>query len=216
MKLIVFLLFTLSFFPIESAAQASDVGSPNSTKKKQEQSECLSGNCTDGWGNYQHINDKGQYIGFFFNGSRSGYGLYQWADAKYIGNWDTAMNGYGVYIKDNGDDMSGMWKDGQLNGYGTTITDGEWKRGVFENGNMSITYNFYSNNVDKGCTAGDCESKYGRYEWSNGDYFVGFFKNGNMLMGKYNFADGNKYSGEFNSNNQYHGTGRYYQNKNYM
>ncbi|PQB03621.1 hypothetical protein [Aureitalea marina] len=171
---------------------------------------CVSGDCANGWGKYQY--DNGYYDGFWLNSKRHGYGLYNWSDAgKYIGSWtNDKMEGYGVYIAENNDNIIGYYREGELNGLGITVTGDTWKQGEFNDGNLSVAYDFFTNNVETGCTAGDCYSKYGRYKWDNGDSFTGFFKNGKMHMGTYKFANGDKYSGMFNSNNQFHGMGRYF------
>lgn len=171
---------------------------------------CVRGNCTDGWGKYEY--DNGHYDGFWKNGQKNGYGLYKWpGTGKYIGNWvNDQMSGYGVYIADNNDNIIGNYEYGELNGLGLTVSGDDWEQGVFANGSLITSYDFFSNDETSGCTAGDCQNKYGRFKWSNGDSFTGFFNNGNMLMGTYTFASGDKYSGMFNSNNQFHGTGRFF------
>ena len=184
--------------------------SSSSTTSYTASSGCVDGDCLNGWGKYEYNN--GYYDGFWKNGKKEGYGLYKWDGiGKYIGNWSNdTMNGYGVYIADNNDNIIGYYSDGQLNGLGVTVTGDQWDQGIFVNGNISVHYDFYSTGNDTGCTAGDCQDKYGQYKWSNGDVFTGFFKNGKMHMGTYSFASGDKYSGMFNSNNQFHGMGRFF------
>ncbi|MEM7187373.1 MAG: hypothetical protein AAF466_12005 [Bacteroidota bacterium] len=174
-------------------------------------SGCVRGDCQNGWGKYEYGED-GHYDGFWRNGKRHGYGLYKWKDgSKYIGNWrDDTMYDYGVYLAENGDNIIGFYKDGQLNGLGLTVINDEYEQGVYSNGNLVTKHTFYTNKVDTGCTAGDCQNKYGRFKYDNGDVYTGFFKNGNLHMGTYTFADGGKYTGMFNSNNQFHGMGRYF------
>lgn len=172
---------------------------------------CVSGNCNDGWGKYVYEGEQ-YYDGFWQGGKRHGYGLYKWpGSGKYIGSWNNdQMRGYGVYIADNNDNIIGWYENGNLNGLGITVSGEDWKQGIFSNGNVSTAYSYYSNNVDTGCTAGDCQSKYGKFVWSNGDQFIGFWKNGSMHMGTYTFASGDKYSGMFNSSNQFDGMGRFF------
>ena len=175
-----------------------------------EQVNCVSGDCQNGWGKYEY--DNGYYDGFWQNGKKHGYGLYNWNDSgKYIGSWENdTMSGYGVYIAENNDNIIGQYRDGELNGLGLTVFGEEWSQGIYKDGNLVTTYDFYTNDVDTGCTAGDCQDKYGRWKWSNGDTFTGFFKDGSLYMGTYTFANGGKYSGMFNSDNQFHGIGRYF------
>ena len=48
------------------------------------------------------------------------------------------------------------------------------------------------------CIKGDCINGYGTFTWSNGDKYVGEFKDGNLDgQGTGTFADGHKYVGEF-------------------
>ncbi len=171
---------------------------------------CISGDCTNGWGKWQY--EDAYYDGFWKNGLKHGYGLYKWEGiGKYIGNWQNdTMTGYGAYIADNDDNIVGEYGNGKLNGAGYTVTGGDWKQGIYSNGVLSTSYTFYTNEIETGCTAGDCQNKYGKMVWSNGDTFIGFFKKGNLYMGSYTFANGDKYSGMFNDKNQFHGTGRYF------
>lgn len=182
----------------------------NNTPVNISKNGCVSGNCQDGWGKTNY--EGGYYEGFWKNGKKEGYGLYKWdAIGKYIGNWvNDTMEGYGVYIADNNDNIIGEYKNGQLNGLGITVSGDVWEQGLFTNGNLTTPYDFYTTNADKGCTAGDCQNKYGRFKWDNGDSFTGFFRNGKMYLGTYSFASGDKYSGMFNNNNQFQGTGRFF------
>jgi len=173
-------------------------------------SYCASGDCINGWGKYQYEDDY--YEGFWLNGKKSGYGFYKWEGiGKYIGNWnEDNMNGYGVYIADNNDNTIGNFSKGQLEGIGLTIFGDDWTYGVYSNGNLTTNYDFFTNNIDTGCVAGDCQDKYGRWKWSNGDTYTGFFENGKLVMGTYSFENGDRYTGTFNDDNQFHGTGRYF------
>lgn len=171
---------------------------------------CTRGDCDSGFGRYDY--DNGYYDGFWSGGLKNGYGLYSWNDGgTYVGNWtDDKMTGYGVYTAANDDLIKGEFSNGNLTGIGVTRTGDEWKQGTWTGGTQNAVYNFYGNDVDTGCTIGDCQDKYGKMVWSNGDTYVGFFKNGTMRIGTYSFADGSKYSGEFNSQGQFHGMGRFW------
>lgn len=180
------------------------------TDTKIKSTGCVQGDCVNGWGKWVYNN--GHYSGFWTNSKKSGYGLYDWSDAgKYIGWWkDNQRDGYGVYFYNEKDEMSGKFENGELTGFGKNYKDGKWKQGVYKGGSLQTEHTFYTNNVDMGCTAGDCQNKYGRYKWTNGDVFTGFFKYGNMHMGTYVFQNGDKYSGMFNSQNKFHGNGRFF------
>ena len=196
--------YTMASFVITPAAKYSK--STNSLSS----TGCVSGDCENGWGKWQF--EDGYYDGFWESGKRHGYGLYKWNNVgKYIGNWDRDnMSGYGVYIADNKDNIVGEYKNGQLNGLGYTIIGDKGSQGIYSNGRLITSYSFTSNNLEVGCTIGDCQNQYGQFKWENGDSYIGFFKNGNLHMGSYTFASGDKYSGMFNTNNQFHGVGRFF------
>jgi hypothetical protein len=201
------------FFLITSISFAQEVKTPNSPQQIPEKKStgCVSGNCYNGWGKWQY--DNGYYSGFWKEGKRNGYGLYDWKDAgKYIGAWeDNFRNGYGVYFyqNDTKDEMIGQFKNGELNGYGKKYVKGKWSQGEYKDGVLVTSHSFYDNKKSFGCIAGDCQNKYGRFKWENGDKFTGFFKNGKMYVGTYVFSNGDKYSGMF-VNNSFQGDGRFF------
>ncbi|NND61766.1 MAG: hypothetical protein HKN48_01090, partial [Flavobacteriaceae bacterium] len=193
----------------------STPSSPNSVPKPNTSTstnnDCVSGDCQNGWGkkNFEY----GYYEGFWKNGVRHGYGLFDWdTSGKYIGFWvNDKLSGYGCYLGTE-KNLIGEYRDGSMNGVGYTheLKNDKWVRGEFRNYLVSEEYDFYDNKINSGCIAGDCQNKYGRYKWSNGDMFTGFFRNGKMYMGTYSFASGDKYEGMFNSSNQFHGEGRFF------
>jgi hypothetical protein len=62
---------------------------------------------------------------------------------------------------------------------------------------------------DSGCIYGDCYNGYGKYEWSNGDFYIGNWKNGKQDgQGSYTFKNGGKYFGEYKDGAR-HGSGTY-------
>jgi hypothetical protein len=203
---ITLILAVLCTFSIASA-QVKAPKSPNSTKNVS--TDCVSGDCQNGWG-YKNFS-YGYYEGFWKNGKRHGYGLFDWEESgKYIGFWlNDKMTGYGTYLGDSMD-MVGEFEDGFIQGLGYIVEDDEWEQGVYNLSQLEEAYTFYDNGVSTGCTAGDCQNRYGRYKWSNGDSFTGFFKNGNMYMGTYLYSNGDKYTGTFNSDNQFDGEGRFF------
>ncbi|QNJ96986.1 MORN repeat-containing protein [Constantimarinum furrinae] len=197
-----------------STNSSSGVTVPDTTEKNTIK-DCEYGDCINGWG--KKLFSYGYYEGFWSNGKRNGYGMFDWSDSgKYIGFWvSDKMTGYGVYIGVE-QDMVGEYTDGMIQGLGYIVKGDDWKQGVYNLSQLVESYPFVSNDVNSGCTAGDCQNKYGRYKWSNGDSFTGFFKNGKMYMGTYLFASGDKYTGMFNNNNQFHGQGRFFfSNKDY-
>lgn len=184
---------------------------PNKNTVVTTTKDCDWGDCKNGYGKKTYSN--GDYIGFWSNGLKEGYGSYYWTKSKgqYIGSWESdKMSGYGVYISDDNDNLRGQYRDGKMNGIGVTVRDNKWEQGIFKDGNISQHFNYYSNNKTSGCTIGDCQNGYGKWVYSNGDNYIGFFNNGNLKQGTYTFTNGAKYSGEFNSSNQMHGMGRYW------
>lgn len=198
--------YTMASYVFKPVDVYRDQAAASSTKK----TGCVQGDCQNGWGKYQY--DNGHYDGFWKDGLKNGYGLYKWPDTgKYIGNWvNDIMEGYGVYIAENKDNIIGTYADGKLNGRGLTVTGETWEQGLFSAGKLVNAYSFEKTGKDIGCTQGNCQNKYGRFQWDNGDSFVGFFKGGNMYMGTYTFANGDRYSGMFNAQNQFEGMGRFF------
>ncbi|MEP2935918.1 MAG: hypothetical protein ABJM06_14095 [Gilvibacter sp.] len=190
---------------LENASTSATSSTPSTTE-----TGCTRGDCNSGFGRYDY--DNGYYDGFWTGGLKNGYGLYSWNDGgTYVGNWtDDKMTGYGVYTADNDDIIKGEFYNGNLSGIGVTRTGEEWKQGTWSGGTQNAVYNFYGNDVDTGCTIGDCQDKYGKMVWTNGDTYVGFFKGGTMSIGTYSFADGSKYSGQFNTQGQFDGMGRFW------
>ncbi|MBT8244253.1 MAG: hypothetical protein HKP48_09340 [Winogradskyella sp.] len=206
------------FTPIQyiTSSTATDVTDDLNTNRTSN-TDCVSGNCKNGWGKRKY--DNGDfYEGFWLNFKQNGYGLYKWkTKSTYIGNWENgSRKGYGTFTAENGDIKKGEFKNGRLSGVAVKKNSGTWQQGVFESGKLVTKYNFYGNNKDTGCISGDCYNKYGRYKWSNGDSFIGFFKNGKLHIGTLTFANGDKYSGQFGSKGKRNGMGRFwYKNGSY-
>jgi hypothetical protein len=199
--------YTMASFVFNPVKMITD---GNGSTTSTEIIECVRGDCQNGFGKFQYEN--GYYDGFWVDGMKNGYGLYSWNGiGDYIGNWvNDQMEGYGIFTGENDDTIKGIFRNGKLNGIGVTKTGDKWEQGIFNEGKLETAYTFISTNNDSGCTAGDCQDKYGRYKWSNGDSYTGFFRNGNMYLGTYTFASGDKYSGMFNNENKYHGLGRFW------
>ncbi len=196
-----------------SSVNTPQVNTPSSVSSTTTTSSNCSGDCQNGWG-YKTYGGGDYYEGFWKNGKRNGYGMYYWkGTGKHIGFWkDNQQDGFGVYLADSGDSRTGMYRNGKMNGDGYCKINDKWERGYYQNGSISTPYDFYDNKVETGCIAGDCQNSYGRYKWSNGDTYTGYFKNGTMHMGFYSFTSGDSYAGMFNSQGQFHGQGRYFFN----
>ena len=194
----------------EAGKIASSTNNKTSVTNTAKTKGCVSGNCTDGWGKYVYNN--GYYRGFFKDNKRNDYGFYSWDKGDfYFGNWSNgSRNGYGEHFWEDGSDYIGEWKNDVIAGYGIKRnSDKTYKRGIWENGVLKIKYDFYNNNINKGCTSGNCKNGYGRYIWGNGDSYRGFFVNGKRIMGNYKYASGIIYQGQFATDGSFSGNGYY-------
>lgn len=185
---------------------------PWAIDRRQANQGCEKGDCQNGFGKYNYEN--GTYEGFFKNGKKHGMGNYQWNDNSiYMGNWENdQMSGYGFYSKTNDPNFKnyfGYFKNGNFDGKGYMDKSSSYERGIYQNGTLVTPMNFYTNKVDRGCTAGDCQNAFGRFVFDNGDSFDGFFVNGVQTFGTYRFKAGGSYNGEFNNAGQFHGKGFY-------
>lgn len=198
----------ITYFSKSSSSNNAPTIKPPQTN--QVTNDCVSGDCMNGWG--QKKFSHGTYTGFWSNGDRNGYGMFIWNESgKYIGFWvKDQMKGYGVYIGID-QDMIGEYNNGYIQGLGYIIKDDKFEYGEYNLSQLEKEYSYFINSgVTIGCVSGDCVNQYGKMVWENGDSFIGFFKNGNMYMGTYEFSSGGKYEGMFNTNNQFHGQGRFF------
>ncbi len=169
-------------------------------------SYCVSGNCTDGYGELKL--SKSNIIGFFKNGKANGYGKEVFNDGSgyYQGTFkDGFRDGYGYYewlkLKQS---YIGFWKSGYQHGYGYYIEKGiVFQAGYYENGKQTrnmLTQDFKNQKLVGNCI-GDCVNGFGSYKYSNGDIYTGFFSNNNRnYVGGYTWASGNIYTGEYYNN----------------
>ena len=174
--------------------------------------QCVSGNCQDGFGVLKY-NDA-SFEGFFKDGKREGFGNYKWnSGAFYSGMWrNDVKHGYGYYKMATGVQLNGTFQFGLLTGLGTKkFTDNTSEQGHYQDGQLVKKYDFYKNNVEKGCVAGDCKEGYGKFVHEDGAIFIGFFKNGKRYEGTWVTTDGNNYIGQFDQNNQFDGSGTFIQ-----
>ena len=168
------------------------------------------GNCKDGYGHYYYL-DGAIYDGFFKESNRNGPGLYTFADGStYTGNWvNGKKEGFALYGWVDGSAYCGYYKDDKLNGEGIYIDENKVvKGGIFKDGNFEQTFYVNDNGAASGCISGDCYNSFGKMVYSNGDIFLGFFKNGQISHGVYAYANKDSYIGEF-SYGKKHGIGIY-------
>lgn len=166
------------------------------------QSDCLFGNCVDGYGSKDY--DEGNYEGFFEKGKRTGPGTMQYnSGMTYVGEWkNDKIEGFGFFSNPEGNPVTiiGFFDDAKLIGKGMKLmNDNTIAAGIYENDILNEMYDFDFNGVEIGCAFGDCFEYYGRFIWETGDQFNGFFTNSNMNFGTYIFADGGTYIGSFDS-----------------
>lgn len=91
------------------------------------------------------------------------------------------VNGFGVYVYENGDIYTGNFKEDKRDGDGSFL---------YENGE-----------VFKGSYSQDSRNGRGIYKFTNGDSFTGNFKNGEIDGdGVYTFKDGKVLNGKFSKN----------------
>jgi len=137
-------------------------------------SQCVGGNCTDGWGTYIW-SSGGEYTGQWVNGSRTGMGCYDWEDGSFY---------YGFFAQ------------GKLEGDGIFLGTDESKDlfGRFYDGTLAESKTFASS----GCIIGNCVDGVGVYLWETNDMFLGEWVAGNRTgYGRYDWADGSYYRGYF-------------------
>src|SRR5690606_32930249 len=134
---------------------------PWAIDRRQANQGCEKGDCQNGFGKYNYEN--GSYEGFFKNGKKQGMGNYLWNDSSlYLGHWENdQMNGFGFYSKTNDPNFKnyfGYFKNGNFDGKGYMDKSSSFERGIYQNGTLVTPMNFYTNKVEKGCTAGDCQN----------------------------------------------------------
>ncbi len=143
-------------------------------------SQCLSGDCNNGYGQYQYGNG-GVYQGNFKNGLENGSGtLILASGAKYIGEfYNGKKNGKGIYYYTSGE-----------------IQDGDFVNGNFVNGKDKLASgDTYIGEFLNGVWNGN-----GTYIWADGEKYVGGFKNGVFHgIGKKYLINGNIVEGEWSN-----------------
>ncbi|KAA3636424.1 MAG: peptidase C14 caspase catalytic subunit p20 [Bacteroidetes bacterium] len=152
------------------------------------QSECVQGNCYNGYGTCVFPSGA-KYIGDFKNGKLHGKGIFYFSDGnKYLGNWvNQYREGKGRMIFKSGDEYFGEFKKNKFSGEGVMI---------YANGNR------YEGTWTENKPAG-----YGIFVFVTGDRYEG-----NFLAGLYSgqgtmfYSDGSRYEGEWEENKR-HGQG---------
>ena len=187
-------------------------GNPTQTNTSISNSGCLSGNCIDGYGEYN--TGKSKISGFFSGGKANGYGkeVYDDGSGFYTGDFFNGLRqGFGMYTWNK--DLSyyiGEWKTGNFHGYGYFKKGSEvYQAGYYENGKQirNMLTQSYINKKAVGNCVGDCNNGFGYYQFPSGGKYVGFFTNRQTNhVGAYTWASGDAYIGTI-TNGQFTGQG---------
>jgi len=182
---------------------------------------CISGNCTNGYGKYKALN--GDILeGFFTNEKVNGFGSQTYTTGDtYTGNYvDGKREGYGIYLwKSTNTQYYGEWKTDKIHGYGYSVTKNEiTQAGIYTNGKLTtdLLIDYKNKKYSTNNCLGDCNNGFGSIQYSGGDSYTGFFINGKSAkLGKHIWIKFDKvfaeYTGQFDANGQTNGTGKYVQ-----
>ncbi len=143
-----------------------------------------------GWGQ-QRWPDGDAYLGYWYQGSRTGQGIYTWEDGSvYTGGFSGGqLHGYGVLRLPTGETYTGEFLNGCLHGHGVFI----WPDGTTYAGDFC-----QDERTGSGCLT-----------MPNGDVYNGEFLQGSFHgTGTYFWADGSSHTGSFAQGDR-HGEGVY-------
>ncbi|MEK7255298.1 MAG: caspase family protein, partial [Bacteroidota bacterium] len=142
-------------------------------------SDCLKGDCNNGYGTYQYPNGN-KYVGDFRQGKPHGKGILYLANGnKYLGSWENNWRqGNGKYTFNEGHEYVGSFVKNNFQGKGVmTYANGDQYDGNWQN------------NQPNG---------YGKYSFKSGTRYEGDFQNGRFHgMGTFYFSTGKKTVGEW-------------------
>ena len=152
-----------------------------SNETKPIKSNCIEGNCINGFGKKQYSN--AHYIGEFQNEKENGQGTLVWNDGeKYVGEWkDGNRTGQGSLIFNSGAKYTGDFIKGKRTGKGTmNYSDGGKYTGDFLNGKRhgKGTLIWPSGNKYEGEFEENERSGEGTFVWKSGDKYIGEFFQG--------------------------------------
>ncbi len=183
---------------------AKNVPKTNVVVINEETAACVSGDCKDGYG-IKKIEDN-IIKGLFLKGKFSLYGerLYGVGDV-YKGEFLNGIReGFGVYYyKDLNQYYYGYWRNGNVNGFGFYVKDGKLlQAGEYEDGKQKYNYLIERKQSNITGCEGDCENGFGKFNFSNGDTYEGFWVGGKQeKVGHYFFKSANShYYGSYKDN----------------
>jgi hypothetical protein len=146
---------------------------------------------------------KDAYYGKKKNGLPHGFGTFTWGNGQqYSGTWrEGQMNGEGTMKYLSGDSYQGQWMNGLKHGYGIyTWKDGSVYRGFYNQGKRDGEGEIMVANGPsyKGFWKEDLPHGEGAKQWPNGDFYEGGWKEGKRHgIGVMEYADGSIEQGEF-------------------
>ncbi|EDP97537.1 MORN motif precursor [Kordia algicida OT-1] len=174
---------------------------------------CVKGDCKEGWGRVK----IGEIVtdATFKNGAIEGVAYITYPEDSYFhGQYkNNRRHGIGYYQWSSGNSYVGGWKDGKQHGLGYTMNK-ENKiitAGLYENGKLiqEAGVNYKSGKKTGNCT-GDCVDGFGKYNYSNGDVYLGFFKGGKRFgVGTYLWKNKSVYTGAYTADGKRNGYGMY-------
>ncbi len=177
----------------------------------EETAPCISGDCKDGYG-VKKI-DNNVLKGLFLKGKFSLYGERSYGADVYKGEFLYGRrDGFGVYYwKEINQYYYGYWRNGNVHGFGFYVKDGKLlQAGEYEDGKQKYNYLLERKQSKMAGCEGDCENGFGKFSYSNGDTYEGFWTGGKQeKVGHYYFKSSNShYYGSY-SNHVMQGPGMY-------
>lgn len=175
--------------------------------------DCVKGDCKEGWGRVK----VGEIItdATFKDGAIEGVAYITYPNGAYFhGQYkNNRRHGMGYYKWDSGNTYVGGWKDGKQHGLGYTMNKENQitSAGLFENGKLiqKSAANYKSGKKTGKCT-GDCVDGFGKFNYSNGDVYWGFFKGGKRFgVGTYLWSNKSAYTGAYTADGKRNGYGIY-------
>jgi len=158
---------------------------PTRTEEGDIQTGCISGDCNSGTGTMVYA-DGSRYDGSFRGSKANGEGVFQYANGtRYQGQLhDGLPHGTGTLFREDGTKLAGRWEKGEFVGADYALSPSR-----------------------TGCLAGDCAQGQGKYVFSSGEEYVGYFKDGLPHgFGRISYPNGDRYEGEL-SGGELHGNG---------
>ncbi|MEM6719449.1 MAG: MORN motif precursor [Bacteroidota bacterium] len=191
----------------------NETNKKSTTQNTSNNLDCIDGDCENGWGKIK----VGDIVteATFKNGAIEGVAYITYpGDSYYHGQYvNNRRHGFGYYKWSSGTTYIGYWKDGKQHGLGFLMSKDNdvISGGTYENGELvkSAMSEKMSEIVNGNC-AGNCVDGFGRYSYTNGDVYWGFFKNGQRAgVGTYKWKNKSSYIGSYTDDGVRNGYGMY-------